>query len=45
MTLKEWKEKQDISFFKLGQMLGIKSQNPATTVQRYCLVSKQKNLY
>ena len=42
MTLKEWKEKQDISFFKLGQMLGIKSQNPATTVQRYCLVSKQK---
>ena len=42
MTLREWKEKQDISFFKLGQMLGIKSQNPATTVQRYCLVSKQK---
>jgi len=35
MTLKEWKEEQGISYYTLGQMLGIKSINPATNVQRY----------
>ena len=42
MTLKEWKEEQGISYYTLGQMLGIKSINPATNVQRYALVSKEK---
>ena len=42
MTLKEWKEEQGISYYTLGQMLVIKSINPATNVQRYALVSKEK---
>ena len=42
MTLKEWRKKQGISHNTFGTMLGIKSINPATNSQRYCLESKEK---
>jgi len=42
MTLSEWRKKQKISHYTLGSMLGIKSINPATNSQRYCLESKEK---
>ena len=42
MTLAEWRKKQGISHYTLGTMLGIKSINPATNSQRYCLESKEK---
>ena len=42
MTLKEWRKKQGISHYTLGTMLGIRSINPATNSQRYCLESKEK---
>jgi hypothetical protein len=43
MTLKEWRKKQGISHYTFGTMLGIKSINPATNSQRYCLESIQKS--
>lgn len=43
MTLKEWRKKQGISHYTFGTMLGIKSINPATNSQRYCLESKEKD--
>ena len=42
MTLSEWRKKEKISHYTLGQMLGFKSLNPATNSQRYCLESKEK---
>ena len=42
MTLAEWRKKQGISHYTLGTMLGIRSINPATNSQRYCLESKEK---
>jgi HKD family nuclease len=42
MTLAEWRKKQNISHYTLGQMLGFRSINPATNSQRYCLESKEK---
>ena len=42
MTLAEWRKKQGISHYTFGTMLGIKSINPATNSQRYCLESKEK---
>ena len=42
MTLSEWRKKQKISHYTLVSMLGIKSINPATNSQRYCLESKEK---
>ena len=43
MTLAEWRKKQGIHY-TLGTMLGIKSINPATNSQRYCLESKRKKI-
>ena len=42
MTLAEWRKKQGISHYTFGTMLGIRSINPATNSQRYCLESKEK---
>jgi hypothetical protein len=42
MKLAEWRKEQGISHYSLGSMLGIKSINPATNSQRYCLESKEK---
>jgi hypothetical protein len=42
MKLAEWRKEQGISHYSLGLMLGIKSINPATNSQRYCLESKEK---
>ena len=42
MTLAEWRKKQGISHYTLSTMLGIRSINPATNSQRYCLESKEK---
>lgn len=42
MKLAEWRKEQGISHYVLGSMLGIKSLNPATNSQRYCLESKEK---
>ena len=42
MTLAEWRKKQGISHYTLCTMLGIRSINPATNSQRYCLESKEK---
>ena len=44
MTLAEWRKKQGISHYTLGTMLGIKSINPATNSQRYCLRVKRKKI-
>ena len=38
----ELRKKQGISHYTLGTMLGIRSINPATNSQRYCLESKEK---
>ena len=43
-TQKQWNvsQAQGISHYTLGTMLGIRSINPATNSQRYCLESKEK---
>ena len=42
MTLAECRTYQGVSHYTLGTMLGIRSINPATNSQRYCLESKEK---
>jgi|TARA_R100000278_G_C5368045_1_gene127871 HKD family nuclease len=42
MKLAEWRKEQGLSHYSLGTKLGIKSINPATNSQRYCLESKEK---
>ena len=43
MTLEEYRKEKKLSYYILGQELGIKGvQNPGTSVQRWCLTSKIK---
>jgi hypothetical protein len=36
MTLEEYKVKNNLSYYTLGQQLGCKSINPSVMAQRYC---------
>ncbi len=36
MTLEEYKVKNNLSYYTLGQQLGCESINPAVMAQRYC---------
>ena len=45
MTLEEYRKEKKLSYYILGQELGIKGvQNPGTSVQRWCLTSKIKKV-
>ena len=42
MTLEEYRKNKKLSYYVLGQMLGLNGQNPGTSVNRWCLTAKVK---
>ena len=40
MTLEEYRKNKKLSYYVFGQMLGLKGQNPGTSVNRFCLTAK-----
>ena len=39
MTLEEYRKEKKLSYYVFGQMLGLRGQNPGTSVNRWCLTA------